>query len=126
MEAPEEDVLRFILTRIDTVPQIEALLLLWEIRPGPLTPAQVAERLYVPEKTARQILRALSTRKLVARTNDRLRYAYDTAWDPTGEFMRRVAATYQRHLIRVATMIHGKAAPAVLEFARAFAPKKES
>ena len=33
MEEPAEDVLRFIADRIDTVPELEALLLFWEQRP---------------------------------------------------------------------------------------------
>jgi hypothetical protein len=39
--------------------------------------------------------------------------------------MQRVAVTYQKHLIPVAKMIHAKASPSVLEFARAFGPRKE-
>jgi hypothetical protein len=40
--------------------------------------------------------------------------------------MARIAATYRRHLIRIATLIHAKASPSVREFARAFESNKES
>ena len=53
-------------------------------------------------------------------------YAYDSAWEPDEEFMGRVAATYRRNLIRVTTLIHSKAPAAVLEFARAFEPRKDT
>jgi hypothetical protein len=53
-------------------------------------------------------------------------YAYDSAWEPEEGFMERVAATYRRNLIRVTTLIHSKAPAAVLEFARAFEPRKDN
>ena len=126
MEEPAEDVMLFIRDRIDTVPQIEALLLVWEGRPNSFTAAQVSRRLYVADNAGARILMHLFHRKLVIPTADGSAYVYDSTWDPAGEFMERVAATYRRHLIRVATLIHAKASPSVLEFARAFGPKKES
>lgn len=118
MEGPAEDVLRFIAERIDTVPEIEALLLLWEQRPAAFTAQQLASTLFVSAGVAGAVIKALEQRRLVMQTADRLQYTYDSRWDPDGEFMTRVAATYKGHLIRVTTLIHSKASPAVLEFAR--------
>ena len=126
MEAPDEDVLRFIVERIDTVPEIEALLLLWEQRPMAFTVQQLASRLFVSEGIAGAVVRALEQRRLVMQTADPSQYTYDQSGRADDEFMARVAATYRRHLIRVTTLIHSKASPAVLEFARAFGPKKEN
>jgi hypothetical protein len=125
MDEPSEAVLRFIHAQIDTVPHIEALLLLWDSRPSDFTVGEVAKRIFVSEDAATRVLRDLHQRKLVAPTADSARYAYDGAWDTRGDFMASVATTYRRHLIRVATLIHSKASPAVREFARAFEPKKE-
>jgi DNA-binding IclR family transcriptional regulator len=125
MEEPTEDVLRFIEDRIDTVPQIEILLLLWENRGGTYTAGQLAARTFLSEDATIEVLKELQRRKFVTASADGSLYAYDSAWDPAGEFMARVAATYRQHLVRVATLIHAKASPAVREFARAFAPKKE-
>lgn len=126
MEEPAADVLQFIAQQIDTVPQIEALLLLWQSHPATFTPAQLAERIFVTESMGAAILKDLQHRKFVAPAADPLQYVYDPGWDKSGELMARIAATYGRHLIRVATLIHSKGSPAVREFARAFESKKES
>lgn len=125
MAEPAEDVLRFIKNRIDTVPEIEALLLFWEQRPTPMTAKQLASRLYVPRGVGATVVRALERRSFIAQTGGGTQYAYDSAWEPDREFMTRVAETYRRHLIPLTRLIHSKASPAVLEFARAFAPKKD-
>jgi hypothetical protein len=125
MEGPAEDVLRFIADRIETVPHLESLLLLWEARPRAFTAADLAQRIFVSKETAAQILNDLKQRKLVATAADPSQFSYDSHWDPAGDFIARVAATYRRHLIPVATFIHSKASPSVREFARAFEPKKE-
>lgn len=125
MEEPASDVLRFIEEQIDSVPHIETLLLLWEIRPRGFTPAEMARRLFVDEATARRLLQDLHLKKLVKPEVEGAGYAYDSAWDETGEFFPRIAATYRRHLIRVATLIHSKTASGIREFARAFEPKQE-
>jgi DNA-binding IclR family transcriptional regulator len=124
MEEPAEDVLRFIADRIDTVPEIEALLLFWEQRPAALTVKELADKLFISTSNSAAVITALEQRRLVKRTANR--YAYDPTWEPHGEFMAQLASTYRRHLIRIATLIHSKAPSAVREFARAFAPKKET
>jgi hypothetical protein len=126
MNGPAEDVLRFIADRIDTVPQLESLLLLWEAQPCAFTAEDLAQRIFVSRETASQILRDLQQKKLVATAADPSEYVYDSSWDPTGHFIAHVAATYRRYLIPVATFIHSKASPGVREFARAFERKRES
>jgi hypothetical protein len=125
MEEPAEDILRFIASRIDTVPEFEALLLFWEQRPSALTVKQLASMLYVSRDVGATVIRALERRRLIMPAAGS-KYAYDSAWEPDGEFMARVAATYRRHLIRITRMIHSKAPTAVLEFARAFEPRKDT
>ncbi len=125
MAAPPEDVLRFIADQIDTVPQIEALLVLWQNRPATFTAEQLAARIFVSDQAAGVILTELHGRRFAALVAGTEEYVYDTGWDPTGEFMARVAATYRRHLILIATLIHRKTSSAVREFARAFEPKKD-
>jgi hypothetical protein len=126
MEEPAADVLRFIENRIDTVPEFEALLLFWEKRPTALTVKELATRLYVPRGVGAAVIRALERRKFIMPIADGSKYSYDAAWEPDGEFMARVAETYRRHLIPVTRLIHSKASAAVLEFARAFEPRKDT
>ncbi len=126
MEEPADDVLQFITNRIDTVPELEALLLFWEQRPTALTVKQLASRLYVPRGVGAAVVRALARRRFIVPRGGDSQYAYDSAWEPDGKLMPRVAATYRRHLIRVTRLIHSKAPTAVLEFARAFEPRKDT
>jgi hypothetical protein len=119
-------VLQFIAERIDTVPQLEALLLLWENPQRAWTDEQLAARIYVSRAAAAQILQALQRQQLVAtEPTQATHYRYNPQWDPTGEVMREVAAAYSRHLVPLATFIHSRASSAVREFARAFDLKKD-
>ena len=52
----EEDVYRFILAHIDSVPRLEALLLLWRSRPRPLSVEQLSRELFVDESAVRGIV----------------------------------------------------------------------
>jgi predicted transcriptional regulator len=121
------DVIRFIEEQIDSVPHLEALLLLWEGSAKHWTVNEIAARLYVTIDKAESILDDLARRQLVRRDLDagRPRYRYDGIWDENGEQMGRIAATYQRQLRQVATLIHSRVSTAVRDFARAFRIKKE-
>jgi hypothetical protein len=125
-ERPGE-VVRFIEERIETVPHLEALLLVWEQSEGRFRPHEIAARLYVTPERAGAILEDLVNRQLLRPGEDEhgTYYQYDGAWDPGGKRMAQVAATYRRHLVQVATVIHSKASTAVHDFARAFRIKKE-
>ena len=127
MERPElpADVQRFIADQIDTVPHLEALLLLWESTPRRWTTEQVAARIYVAREAARGILADLLRRLLIRPADeDPDSYVYDSAWD-ADDLMTRVAAAYRKDLIRVADFIHTKPPSSVREFARAFEIKKD-
>ena len=119
-------VLQFLAERIDTVPQLEALLLLWENPQRLWSEDEVAARIYVGRTVAATILQALQRQQLVTNEADPApRYRYNPQWDPSGEVMAEVAAAYSRHLVQLATFIHSRASTAVREFARAFDLKKD-
>jgi predicted transcriptional regulator len=128
MKSPQipANVLQFIAERIDTVPQLEALLLMWESPQRVWTEDELAGRVYVARAAAAQILQALQRQNLVtAESAQSPQYRYNPQWDPTGEVMPEVAAAYRRHLVQLATFIHSRASTAVREFARAFDLKKD-
>jgi predicted transcriptional regulator len=129
MNSPQipESVLQFIAERIDSVPQLEALLLLWENPQRSWSEDEVAARIYVSRAAATQILQALQRQNLVglATTQSSGQYEYNPQWDPSGLVMPEVAAAYRRHLVQLATFIHSRASTAVREFARAFDLKKD-
>lgn len=119
-------VLQFLAERIDTVPQLEALLLLWESPQRLWSEEELAGRIYVDRPVAATILQALQRQQLItAESGPVARYGYNPQWDPSGEVMPEVAAAYRRHLVQLATFIHSRASTAVREFARAFDLKKD-
>lgn len=128
MNSPQipPSVLQFIAERIDSVPQLEALLLLWESPQRAWTEEELAGRIYVSRQIAALTLQALQRQNLVvAESAESPRYRYNPQWDASGEVMPEVAAAYRRHLVQLATFIHSRASTAVREFARAFDLKKD-
>jgi Mn-dependent DtxR family transcriptional regulator len=116
-----EHVLRFLVDRIESVPHLEALLLLWQNQDRGWTRDEIATRVYVSGDAAEQLLQDLARHGLVK--TDPYRYATD--WEEGRRLMPDVASTYSRQLVRVAQLIHSKASLGVREFARAFQLKKD-
>lgn len=123
----EENLLRrqvdqFILQEIDSVPHLEALLLLWNSRPRAWTVTELARSLYVSPDRTLNIVRELQQRGLV------IEGPSSYCWNPDSThaaLIEHLDRTYRRELVRVSSMIHSKASPAVRQFARAFRLKKD-
>lgn len=127
MTSPDisRNVLQFVAEKIDTVPQLEALLLLREDETRRWSEVEIAARVYVSRETAHSILEALQRRYLIVAEGDPQRYRYNPGHDGSRELLCEVATAYRRHLVPMATFIHSKASASVLEFARAFDLKKD-
>lgn len=120
-----ERVLQFLAERIDDVPQLEALLLLWENSSRSWSCEEIAARIYVPPAACAHVAQALARRDLLSVDASSQRYRYNSAWDSDGSLMSQIATTYQRQLVQVTRFIHSRAPSSVREFARAFDFKKE-
>jgi hypothetical protein len=119
-DADREAVDRFIMEEIDTVPHLESLLLLWRNQ-KPWSTAEMGKALYVSDEAAEKVLQDLVRRGLATVTHRDLDlYSYDRGAQEKNHLLRLLDAAYRRDLIRITRMIHGKASPAVREFARAF------
>jgi len=124
-QAISQHVLHFIAQQIDSVPQLECLLLLYEHDSQAWVPEQVAARIYTSPQDARGILETLERRRLLTTEGEQPRYRFDVAGAASRELMQDIAREYQRHLVPLATFIHSKASASVREFARAFDLKKD-
>jgi predicted ArsR family transcriptional regulator len=122
----EDEVLRFIFENIDTVPHLEALLLVWQNSATPWSTETLAARLYVSSAQANTILEDLSRRGFVTQEHEGAAYRYAPDWDAQRGLMPRIAETYRRNLVGITRMIHSKGSASVREFARAFQIKKDS
>ena len=126
MNVGEEEVYRFILNQIDSVPQMEALVLVWESRPKKWEESEIAERLYVGTDTVRNIMQELVRRHLLAADAQSARqYFYESKPEDLDGLIEAVATTYRHDLVRVSTFIHTKTSSAVRDFANAFKFTKE-
>ena len=120
----QSEVDRFIMDRIDSVPHLEAMLLIWRDRSQVSFPEKLAKQLWVKPDFAKNILQDLARDGFLDVGSKSGEYIYRI--DPeTDRLIGLLNETYQRELIRVSTMIHSKPSAAVREFARAFRLKKE-
>jgi len=118
-------VLRFIERNIDSVPHLEALLLLWEDPSRGWTQAEVSARIYADLEATGNILSSLAQRQLLkSESGDPPLFRYDRDWEGASTVMSQVAEAYRRQLVPIATFIHTRASASVREFARAFEIKK--
>jgi hypothetical protein len=117
------DVRDFLVTYIDSIAQLEALLLLRAHPSERWTSAVVASRLYVDAPVAEEVLARLCARGLIA-CEDRI-YTYSGNNAELDSLVDRLAVLYARHLIPVTKLIHDKPGR-IREFASAFRLRKDS
>jgi hypothetical protein len=114
---------RFILTSIPSVPHLEALLLLCNAPDMLWTSTLLAERLYLNEKIAANLLLELAGSGIAAAEPAGFRY------QPRSEELRgrieQLAAAYSSHLLEVTHLIHSKMDRKAHQFAEAFKLRKE-
>lgn len=120
----QSEVDRFIMDRIDSVPHLEALLLLWRDPSQPSSAEKLAKQLWVKPDIAQNVLRDLARDSFLTAVAESEEYFY-RSHPETDRLIGLLNETYRQELIRVSTMIHSKASAAVREFARAFRIKEE-
>ena len=74
----------FITEKIDSVPHLEALLLLWNDPSKIWTEDSLAHALYVRPSAARRIVQGLERRGWAKSSDVPPGFAYDGTWDPGG------------------------------------------
>jgi hypothetical protein len=122
----QEEILRFVEEHIDSVPELEALLLLWQHRPQSWKIEELARRLYISVDETRTILLDLRRKQLICATSDEAdSYRYDSKSEGHERLIGRTEELYRRQIVRISTLIHSKASSAVRDFARAFRFTKE-
>lgn len=122
-----EDVRRFILTSITSVPFLEAMLLLRNEPEPPWDARRVAERLYTSEKAAAELLSELCAAGfLVATAPESPLYSFHPNSDELGAMVDRVAEEYTKNLVEVTDLIHSKTGRMAQYFADAFKWRKDS
>ena len=122
-----DDVRRFVLTSIPSIPYLEAMLLLRAEDTVDWNGAMLANRLYLSEKVAASLLAELHDAGILSHdpaSPGRYRFA------PTSEGLRQiidqVATAYSTQLVAMTNLIHSKSGRKAQQFADAFKWRKDS
>ncbi|MDO9562214.1 MAG: hypothetical protein Q7J60_11370 [Bradyrhizobium sp.] len=100
-----DEVREFIVKYIATVPQIEALLLIWSCPDKSWTLRQVAARIYTSDAEAARALDGLCAAGLLVHRGEN--FVLDSSAADV-EMIRKLKEAYARCLIPVTDVIHGK------------------
>jgi hypothetical protein len=120
-----DDITRFVADKIDSVAQLEAVLLLRSDPNKEWTVTALAARLYINEAQTGELLVALCTEGLVAARQDASVYRYQPRTTELGQMLDRVAEVYAKQLVAITNLIHSKQKPRVQAFADAFRLRKD-
>jgi hypothetical protein len=118
-----ESVKQLVLARIDSVPELETILLLREHAEQSWTAAEAGQRIYVSLAVAAHILKTLADRGFLACSESGYSYLPET--NELRQTVDALADAYAHHLVEVTRMIHGKPSPSVRQFADAFVLGKD-
>jgi hypothetical protein len=124
-ETIPEELRRFILTSVASVPHLEAILLLRSRAGSPWYVPEVARRLYMPEKAAAELLADLHGSGMLARDDSTGSYRYEPPTEELGRTIEQLAEAYSKNLIGVTDLIHAKTGKKARIFADAFKWRKE-
>jgi hypothetical protein len=116
-----DDVIRFLNEHIDSVEQLEVLLLLHRAAESDWSAEMVAAALYTqPASATRRLASLCADRLIVASPRQPGAYRYVPDADGTGEMISTVADTYRERRVAVVTAIASKPMENVRAFSDAF------
>ena len=121
-----KDVRQFIVDKIDSIAELEGLLLL---RRNPETEWNIealAQRLYTSHEQTEDVLTHLYLMGVLAiKESETITYGYQPSSPELAEMIDRVAEIYSKYLVPVTNLIHSKPETMVQKFADAFKLRKE-
>ena len=116
-----DDVKRFILVHVPSIPYLEAMLLLRSESHRAWDGRQVARRLYMSEKAASELLLTLHAAEVVATTGPQSSsFRYQPGSDHLRKMIDRLADAYSASLVAVTNFVHSKTDKTAQHFADAF------
>lgn len=122
-----EDIRRFILTSIPSVPFVEAVLLYRGAAGRMLETSEVARRLYLPEADALALVEALREARIVeADPAEPRRHRYAPGPPELAALLERLAEHYTHDLIAVTHLIHSRTGRRAVQLADAFRWRKDA
>jgi hypothetical protein len=117
---------QFILEAIDSVAQVEALLLCRASADIQWTTATVSKRLYISEMEAASLLDHLTHLRLLKKLEgENAHYVYSPGSADLAALVDQLAHTYAKQLVPVSNLIHSKQKTKIQQFADAFRFRKD-
>lgn len=120
-----EDLRRFVLTSVPSVPFVEALLIFREAQGTPVTIDLLARRLYMGERNAAEIVGQLRSSRLIEPVEGAGGHRYAPAPE-LKDMIERLAHFYRTQLVDVTDLIHSKTGRMAQQFADAFKLRRDS
>jgi hypothetical protein len=122
-----QEIRRFILTSIPSVPYLEAMLLLRQKADAPWNGATLARFLYISEAKADAILVELKQAGIVELEHEEVpAYRYLPASNKLREQIDLIAAIYPKNVVEITNLIHSSSKNKVQQFADAFKLRKDT
>lgn len=118
-----EDIQRFVLMTVPSVPYLEAMLLLHNEPMRKWTRGEIAARLYVNEARSSLLLAELCKAGIAVQDDDS--YSYHPSSEEHHHMIGRLAKAYTENLIEVAQLIHSSTGKKARQFADAFKWRKD-
>lgn len=119
-----DDLRRFILTSVPSVPYLEAVLLLQRERGTGWTAPLLARRLYLPEARAGELLGNLHAAGIVAESGAERTFTYEPQAE-LAAMLEKLAELYAANLVGVTDLIHSTVDRRAFQFADAFRLRKD-
>ena len=121
-----DEVQGFILSNIDSIAQLEALLLLRNHPQQKWACKTVAERIYVSEPQATALLAKLVARGLIlVEGSNPAEFYYQPKSEDIATSVDRLAQVYTKYLVPVTNLVHQKSRRDIVELGDAFKLKKD-
>jgi hypothetical protein len=106
-------VLKFIAEKIDSVAELETLLIMSDDEQRPWSVQEIAARLYTESPKAGRVLDALARRELIAAEGEPPRFRFSPSHSDDRKAFSEVADAYRRNLVAITTYILSKASTSV-------------
>ena len=120
-----EDLRRFILTSVPSVPFVEALLIVRDARGAAVSNELIAKRLYMAEKAAAEVMQQLRQAGVVEPAGtDPISHRFRPETPELMSMLEMLAAHYRSNLVDVTDLIHSRTARRAQQFADAFKLRK--
>lgn len=120
-----DEIQRFVLMAVPSVPYLEAMLLLHNEPLRKWTRGEVAARLYISETKSSFLLRELCEAGVAVHAEADDSYSYQPSSEEHHHMIGRLAKAYAENLVGVAQLIHSATGKKARQFADAFKWRKD-